>query len=60
MTNDCECPYHYDELGCSGPGECEREATIKVPGYGWLCSSCYDEIDEALKNYAEAHAEFCE
>ena len=47
--HECDCPYHYDECGCMGPGDCPNEGTIKVPGYGWLCPQCYDEIDGALK-----------
>jgi hypothetical protein len=41
--------------GCQGPGECDNEGTIKVPRYGWLCPSCYDAIDDALKtiNYRD-------
>jgi hypothetical protein len=46
---ECDCPYHYDEHGCQGPGKCPNEGAIKVPGYGWLCSQCSDEIDNALK-----------
>lgn len=47
--HECDCPYHYDEYGCQAPGECPNEGTIKVPGCGWLCPICYDEIDDALK-----------
>ncbi len=46
--SDCQCPYHYDELGCSGEG-CENEGVIFVPGIGKVCAQCYDEIDMALK-----------
>jgi hypothetical protein len=45
---ECDCPYHYDECGCMAPGECPNEGTIRVPGYGWLCPQCYDEIDGRL------------
>jgi hypothetical protein len=53
--HECDCPYHYDEYGCQGPGECDNEGTIKVPRFGWLCPSCYDGIDDALKtiNYRD-------
>ena len=47
--HECDCTYHYDEYGCQAPGECPNEGTIKVPGYGWLCPQCYDEIDDVLK-----------
>ena len=46
--HECDCPYHCDDYGCMAPGECPNEGTIKVPGYGWLCPQCYDEIDGAL------------
>jgi hypothetical protein len=48
MSHDCECPYHYDSEGCMGDG-CENEGTINVPGVGYVCAECYDEIDAALK-----------
>jgi hypothetical protein len=53
MTTDykqeCDCPYHDLE-------DCENDGTIRVPGYGWFCSECYDDLDEALVILRGAHA----
>jgi hypothetical protein len=57
--HECDCPYHYDEYGCQGPGECPNEGTIKVPGYGWLCPQCYDEIDAVLITIKQEDVNLC-
>ena len=46
--SDCQCPYHYDELGRSGE-DCNNEGVILVLGIGKVCAQCDDKIDTALK-----------